>query len=126
MPYPWPSYGGFRFKRDENAIWGTDNGWALAPNYNRQRPLGSASDVITTLSIGSAERTFECYLTIERFNALQGLLNTKALFTDWARPTPDSRQAFLSEVTPVEESFGIKPDGLVKRKRRVRITFVSA
>lgn len=126
MGYPWPSFGGFLFQRDETVIWGTDAGWEKAPTYNRQRPLGTSSDVITTLAIGSSERTFEAVFTVERFTALEGLLNTKAVFTDWGRPLPDSRNAFLSEVVPIEDVISYFPDGVPKRKRRARLTFVSA
>lgn len=125
MSYPWPSLGGFQFYREETPIWGTDAGWVSTPSYNRQRPLGSGNDIINALSIGSAERTFEVYLTPQRFNSLQILLNSKALFTDWDKPVPGSRMAFLSEVTPLENAIGYYPDGIHKRKRRTRITLIS-
>lgn len=126
MPFPFAGFGGFLFRREEHSIWGTDVGWALTPAYNRTRILGSSTDVITTLSIGSAERTFELNLTPERFAALQSLLNTSGLFTDWGRPSPDSRMAFLSDVTPLEDI--ISNDHLLtsQRKRRARVTLVSA
>ena len=124
--YPFPSFGGFQFKRDETAIWGTDIGWAKTPAYNRQRPLGSAADVTVALSIGSAERSFEINLTPTRFAALEQMLNTRAIFTDWGRPTPDSRMAFLSEVIPVEDIVSHIPNGIDRRKRHVRIVLVSA
>lgn len=124
--YPWPSFGGFQFTRAETAIFGTDQGWALTPSYSRSRPLGSSTDVITTLSIGSADRTFECYLTQDRFTILLSLLNTKALFTDWKRPTPDSRSAFLSEVTQIDEGYSQVYTGPAKRLIRTRIVLISA
>lgn len=124
--YPWPSFGGFLFYREETPIFQTDQGWVNSPSYSRQRPLGSGSDVISALAIGSAERTFEVYLTPQRFNGLLMLLNSKGLFTDWDKPVPGSRMAFLSEIVPIEEAFGIQPTGLTQRKRRVRLTFVSA
>lgn len=93
------------FRREETALPETDAGWALAPSYSRQRPLGSATDVITTLAIGSAERAFECFLTPNRFKSLEFMLNTKALFTDWEKPIPDSRMAFLSEVTLLDSAI---------------------
>lgn len=125
--YPWPSFGGFQFHRDETAVYGTDTGWNIAPNYSRQRPLGSAIDAITTLSIGSAERSFEAYLTPERFQILFSMINTKAVFTDWTRPTPDSRNAFLSDVTQVNTGvFSYKRNGPITRKILARIALVSA
>lgn len=127
MPYPWPSLGAFRFTREETPIYGTDIGWQATPSYSRQRPLGSTVDVITTLSIGSYERSFEVFLSQERFDAFFTLLNSSALFTDWKRPVPDSRQAFLSEVSRVEQAgYGRKPNGLYKPKIRTRVVLVSA
>lgn len=127
MPYPWPSLGGFKFEKDEQALWESDAGWIPSPNYVRQRPLGTASDVVTTLSIGSMERSFEVIMTPARFNALFTLLNTKVLFTDWTRPIPDSRQVFIAELQPqgdvVAKGF---TEGVNRRKRRVRVTLISA
>lgn len=124
--YPWPSFGGFSFRKEEHAIYGTDAGWTNAPTYARNRPLGSDSDVITALSIGSAERTFEIILTPERFAALFNLLNTKGLFTDWERPIPDSRQAFLSELVPLANVISSDTRATAQRKRHCRVTFISA
>lgn len=125
MPYPFAGFGGFQFRREEHALWGTDIGWALAPSYSRQRPLGSSSDVISALAIGSAERSFELHLTPERFDALQSLINTTGLFTDWTRPVPDSRMAFLTEVTPIEDVISYDHLKSSQRKRRTKITLAS-
>jgi hypothetical protein len=127
------------FRREEQAIWETDSGWALSPNYSRQRPLGTGTDVVTTLSIGSAERSFEVMLAPDRFRALQSLINTKATFTDWRRPIPDSRMAFLTEVTPLadvvatdakervpEATNGAFSTVVTQRRRRTRLTFLTA
>lgn len=127
MPYPWASFGGFIFTREEHSIWGTDAGWFLSPSYARSRPLGSNYDVIAALSIGSAERSFEIILSAARLQALVTFTNTKQLFTDWGRPIPDSRQAFISEVVPLEELVSdSKRTGTRVRKYRTRIALVSA
>lgn len=124
--YPWPSIGGFLFKREEHIIFGTDSGWISSPNYQRSRPLGTATDVIITLSIGSKERTFEVNLSLTRYNQLEAMLNTTALFTDWARPIPDSRQAFVASVTISDpELASYKPTGIYGRKIRTKITLVT-
>lgn len=127
MPYPWASFGGFMFRKEEQPIWGTDVGWNLQPTVARVRPLGTSTDVTTVLSIGSAERSFELWMTIDRYNALKTLMTTRALFTDWLRPVPDSRQAVLMEVTPLADGFGNSVvENSMARKKQVRITLVSA
>lgn len=130
MPWPWPSFGGFLFKHDEQPVWGTDAGWALSPAYYRAKPFGSTTDVITAIAIGSAERTFEMYFTPRRFLQLQLLLNTRAIFTDWDRPA-DSRMAFLSGLEPIENAISANgATGSVQksfiRKRKAKVTLVSA
>lgn len=127
MPYPWPSFGSFRFSREERAIFDTDEGWERQPAISQQRPLGSAIDSIVTLAIGSASRTFECRLTPARFTALEALLTTTALFTDWDRPTPDSRQAFLRAVTPLDRTDVLicRNDGSTPNTVRVRVELIS-
>ena len=121
MGYPWPSFGAFFFKREESAHFETDAGWALTPAYVQQRPIGSTVDYIIATSIGSATRSFEVTLTYSRFLQLQQLINTIAVFTDWLRPLPDSRMAFLSEVTPLEQVA----NAALVRKLRVKISLVS-
>lgn len=124
--YPWPSFGGFLFKREEHILYGTDSGWVLTPSYQRAKPLGTATDVITTLSIGSRERTFEVNLSLARYTQLEAMINTTALFTDWNRPTPDSRQSFLSGISPVDpEVASYKPVGIYNRKIRAKITLIT-
>lgn len=113
------------FRSHEHAIWGTDAGWTRLPSYARQRILGSSSDVITTLAIGSAERSFEVVLTPDRFNSLELLLSTKGLLTDWSNPTPDSRMAVLTEIVAIEDVISDIPTGIAGRKRRARLTFVT-
>lgn len=126
MAYPFPSFSSFQFRKEEQPVWESDAGWVLAPTYSRTRPFGSNADVITTLAIGSAERSFELYLSVDRFEELQGLLNTSGEFTDWARPFPDSRLVFLTEMTPISDAVSNVPGGINLRKRRTKITFVSA
>lgn len=108
MPYPWPSLGGFIFKKDEQAIFESDTYWLLAPGYSRQRPLGTDSEVITTLSIGSSERSFEVNLTPSRYKSLENMINSKVPFTDWTRPIPETRMVFISEVSIVQEVFSTR------------------
>lgn len=124
--YPWPSFGGFQFKPTEHEIWATDVGWVRTPSYSRDRPLGSDTDVIIALSIGSADRSFELILTPARFDALEQLMNTTAIFTDWGRPIPDSRLAFLTEVSAIEDVISYSRDGTAIRKRRTRVALASA
>ena len=121
--YPFPSFGGFQFKKEES--WHTDTNWSKSPSYQRSRPLGSATDVAIALSIGSSERTIETYLSPERFAQLEGMLNTTALFTDRGRPIPDSRQAFLLEVIPSQEMYSYAPTGIVGRKIPTKITLIT-
>ena len=124
--YPWPSFGSFLFKKEETAHWETDAGWVLAPTFAQARPIGSTTDNILAISIGSAVRTFEVNLTYARFNELLGRLNTTAVFTDWDRPLPTSRSAFLQEVTPLERLIHQSPSsGKFEPEFRVRITLVS-
>lgn len=122
--YPYPSFGGFQFHKDES--WYSDTNWVKIPSYQRSRPLGSATDVAIALSIGSAERSFELYLTPTRFSQLEGMVNTTAQFTDRGRPIPDSRQAFLTEVTPNQDVYSYQPTGIVGRKIPTKVTFITA
>lgn len=122
--YPFPSFGGFNFQREEHFY--TDTNWVKSPSYQRSKPLGSSTDVAIALSIGSSERSFELYLSPTRFAQLEGMLNTKAVLTDWARPVPDSRQAFLTEVTANPDVYSYKPTGKVDRKIPTKITFITA
>lgn len=125
MSFPWPSFGTFVFKRDETELWGSDQGWALSPSYAQMRPIGSTKDHIVATAIGSASRSFECYLEPSRFLSLQAKINTVDDFTDWERPTPDSRQAMLMEVVPVEKTFHRDRTGLTKPVIRTRVTLLS-
>lgn len=123
--YPFPSFGTFIFKKSETVLWGSDQGWVLAPSYVQVRPVGSTVDHIAATAIGSATRTFEVNLEPSRFNELQNLLNTTADFTDWDRPFPNNRSAFLTEVSPQEKTFHEDRAGLTKPTIRVKVSLVS-
>ncbi len=128
MSYPWPSFGGFHFQKNERPIPKSDSGWNVVLSVTEQRPLGTATSSIVVMAVGSQRRRFECYLSPNRFATLQALLNTTAAFTDWDRPTPNSRQAFLRSVvqldrTPVLESRC--PDGVTPNSVRARVELVS-
>lgn len=124
--FPWPSIGAFLFTREEQPIFGSDSGWSRSPSYENSRPLGSATDSIVTLAIGSAVRQFECYLSPARFGALEALQNTSDTFTDWERPTPDSRGAFLRRVSVLERDIAVTcSDGTTRRRWRTLVELVS-
>lgn len=127
MPFPWPSFGGFRFLGvDERPVFRTDSGWNRRISTSRQRPLGTATDSIVTLAVGSASRAFEVHLTPARLAILEALVNTTALFTDWERPNPDSRQAFLMAVTQLDRTVvKVCSDGGTPNRIRVRVELVS-
>lgn len=124
--YPWPSFGTFVFTREEAILWGTDVGWVLSPSIAQARAIGATRDNILATTIGSRIRSFEIILKPDRQAVLEGFINTTALFTDWERPAPDSRQAFLAEVTPVDKFFtSNKLSGRPAIARRFRISLVS-
>ena len=125
MAYPFAGFGSMLFPREEMPIFGTDMGWNRSPSLSRARPLGSATDSIVTLAIGSAVRTFELYLYPARFAQLQALVNTSAAFVDWERPTPDNRQAFLSKVEQVAWVASLCSDGTTEKKIRTRVELIS-
>jgi fructose-1,6-bisphosphatase/inositol monophosphatase family enzyme len=125
MAYPWAGFGAFLFQREEWPLPDTDTGWNRSPSINRSRPLGSATDDIVALAIGSAERSFECHLSPSRYAALEALVNTTNSFTDWSRPIPDSRSAYLAKVTQLAWVAALCSDGSTERKIRARIELVS-
>jgi len=126
MSYPWAGFGTFLFARDEQPIFGSDTGWDRDPSYSEQRPLGSAIDSIVTMALGSARRSFACYLSPDRFDALEALVNTAAAFTDWKRPTPDSRSAFLETLHPVDQYVMVVcSDGVTRRRIQATVALVS-
>lgn len=125
MAYPWPGFGSILFARDEIPIFGTDMGWQRLPSIDRARPLGSATDSIVTTAAGSATRSFEVYLSPTRLAALEALVNTTATFTDWGRPTPDSRSAFLFTLLNLERLAVKCHDGVTRQRFRVRVELIS-
>lgn len=98
MPYPFPSFGDFVFQHQEQATDGLGGGWVFSPQEARSRAQGAISDNIVLLNIGSQTRSFECYLSPARFLVLRSKLYTSDVFTDWQRPTPDSRVCRLDAV----------------------------
>lgn len=125
MAYPWASFGSFLFARDEQPLFRTDSGWNRAPTVNRARPLGSATDSIVTLAVGSAVRSLEVYLSPSRFTALEALVNTSATFTDWERPTPNTGSAFLRRVRQLEWLAVKCDDGVTRKRIRTLVEFIS-
>lgn len=98
MPYPWASFGAFVFQPEEVALDGVGGSWNYDPHESRMAAVGGISDSVQTISIGSAVRQFDCYLSPARVVELRGYVGQTALFTDWARPLPDSRSARLDTV----------------------------
>lgn len=122
--YPWPSFGNFLFTRDESSLQRSDRGWNRTPSYARSRALGSASDNVVTMAVGSSERSFEVYLTPARLAVLAALVNTVAAFTDWERPTPDSRDALLMKVEQREWAAVRCSDGSTQKRIRTQVTLL--
>ena len=125
MAYPFAGFGSFLFRDSERPMVDTDTSWAVKPTIARSRPLGSATDNIRTMAIGSAERSFELRMDEDRYATLQALINTVGAFTDWTRPTPDSRQAYLANATIVAHVASISRTGKGHRKYRVRVELIS-
>jgi fructose-1,6-bisphosphatase/inositol monophosphatase family enzyme len=125
MGYPWAGFSSFLFTRDEIPIFGTDMGWQRLPSIDRARPLGSATDSIVTTAAGSATRAFELYLDPTRLAALEALVNTTGTFTDWERPTPDTRSAFLRALLNLERLAVKCHDGVTRQRFRVRVELIS-
>ena len=126
MSYPFSGFGTFLFDREEQPVFGSDLGWNRpSPSVERSRPLGSSTDSIVTLAIGSAERSFEMYLSPQRVRDLEARVTTTGLLTDWERPDPDSRQAFLVSVVR-QQLLNISCwDGVTRARWRVSVRFVS-
>lgn len=124
MPYPWPSFGSFTWLFDEKALDGIGGQWKRKPSIERIRPLGSGTDSILVMAVGSSERQFECYLSPDRFLTLEALANTVATFTDWDRP-PDSRSAYLESVEGGAFVPVICSDGITRRRIRTTVSFLS-
>lgn len=124
--YPWPSFGTFLFTKDETPMPGSDVGWIQAPQRVRQTPLGSARDVIALTAYGSSERSFEVLLTYDRLQELKALVDTEEQFTDWRRPVPLARTAYLSGVDQSEELLTACPTPETQGKKwRTRISLIS-
>jgi hypothetical protein len=126
MAYPFAGFGSIFFADDERPLETSDSNWINEPSYARSRALGSAKDNIRTLAIGSAERSFEILMTASRYAAARALINTTATFTDWDRPTPDSRSAKLANVRFVANVGVLCSDGATRRKIRCRWELIEA
>ena len=129
MSYPFAGFSTLLWTREEMPLPGTDVGWVRTPSYSRVRPLGSARDSIVTLAVGSAERSWELYLTPTRLTAHEAVVNSTATLVDWDRPVPDQRSAFLTRVEPLEfVAVACRDEGALPgtaRRIRTRLTFVS-
>ena len=125
MAYPFAGFSSFLFQRDEMPTDSVGGQWNVGPNYQKSRPLGATRDSILTVAVGSAVRSFECYMFPARYATLRALINTAGLFTDWTRPTPDSRQAFLDNAEDLGSVAVLCDDGTTQRKIRVRVTLTS-
>lgn len=124
--YPWASFGNIMWERTERPLYRTDTDWKITPVRDQSVNLGSSSDSIVTLGIGSRVRSWEMYLTPARLAAHQALIGTTDTMTDWDRPTPDSRSAYLANVEPLDRDVAVVcGDGTTLRKIRARITFIT-
>jgi hypothetical protein len=129
MPYPFASFSSFTFLRTERPIWDTDPGWQNSMSFARNLPLGANRP--TLLNLGSqAERSFEMWMSPARVAALSGLLGITSTFTDWDRPLPTRRQAYLSAVNTttniaVMDNRPGDPTDTTQRRQRVRITLIA-
>ena len=125
MAYPWAGFGSFLFQRSEQPLHDTDTGWDRNPSVARSRPLGSATDSIVTLAVGSSVRSFECHLAPTRFATLQALVNTAATFVDWDRPTPGSQSAFLQRISRMSTLGVLCEDGATRKRIRTLVELIS-
>lgn len=125
MAYPWAGFSNLLFERGEEPIRGTDSDWVVNPSYARSRPLGSAVDSILTTAIGSATRTLQAYFSPDRLALLEALQNTLGVFTDWERPTPDTRNAVLLRVIPISRETMVCPDGSTNLRIRTQLELAS-
>lgn len=125
MAFPFPSFGSFLFTRDEASLWDSDSFWNRSPSYARSRPLGSNSDNSVLMAIGSAERSFECYLSPSRFTTLEALVGTVGSFTDWDRPVPTTRNALLSRIEQRGRAPVTCSDGVTRLRIRTGVFLIS-
>lgn len=126
MAYPWAGFGTFKFQRDEHPIENTDTDWTRDPSYSESRPLGSSTDSFVALAVGSATRSYEIYITPDRFRTLEALVNTSASHVDWNRPFPDQRNAFLKRLSIQEADVTVLcRDGVTRRRIRAMLELAS-
>lgn len=125
MAYPWAGFGSFLFQSTEHPLDDTDTGWNRTPSVAQSRPLGSATDNIVALAVGSSARSFESHFAPDRFATLQALVNTTGLFVGWDRPTPDSQSAYLQRVTRLSTVGVLCEDGTTRKRIRTLVELVS-
>lgn len=98
--YPFPSFGTFLFKEDLDNT--TDTWWNRESKATFRRFLSDYPNdlsYVRPVERGNGLRSFEMQMTLARVTELQNnYQNTLAVFTDWQRPTPDSRYAWLKTV----------------------------
>lgn len=125
MAYPWPSFSTILFQQAERPLAGSDTGWKRTPKRDRSANLGSATDSIVTLAIGSATRSWEAHFEPDRFDALEALVGSTDTLTDWEAPVPDSRAAYLESIEKVADVAVLCTDNVTRRKLRAKVTFIS-
>jgi hypothetical protein len=123
MAYPFPGYGAIVFTREEMAV--RDSGWSRRPSYAQSRPLGTATDNLVLMAIGSATRTVELHLSPSRFTALEALVGVPGLFVDWDRPAPVGQSALLLSLEQGEWVAVACSDGSTQRRIRSTLNLVS-
>jgi hypothetical protein len=118
-------FGAFTFGADEEPV--ADTGW-LTPRVTADitLPLGAARESIVYTNVlyggfgtnGSAKRTLEFYLTKAQQAALEALVNTVDVFTDW-ESTPVGMTALLLSCECLDAITGWY--STASQRRRVRI-----
>lgn len=123
------SFGAFTFGVDEEPV--ADTGWV----YPRvladiTLPLGAARESIVYMNVpaggisgavGSAKRTLEFYLTKAQQAALEALVNTTDVFSDW-ESTPQGKTALLASCESLNAVTGWY--ATTSQRRRVRIELI--
>lgn len=122
MPYPWASFGAFTFAPWETALDLVGGSWNFQLNESRQAAVGGIVDSIQLISISSGRRQFDCFMSPARVDALRAYVGTVGLFTDWARPLPDSRQARLDGIATGDFIAVANLDVPGGTDRRVKVT----
>lgn len=125
MAFPFAGFGTFQFRREEGPLIDSDSDWVGSISASRTRPLGSSTDNIVVMAVGSEERQLEFLFSPDRLDMLRALVGTTATFVDWDRPVPRQRSVFLAAVEPQAQLAVVCEDGETKRRIRTRITLLS-